>query len=80
MSITYAVTEEVYVLGQSRRIAYGIAAYADSAEEGTSAIVASVRDVAGSRSPLEHLVTLCNELNLDPDHLYDVVEDYLGQL
>lgn len=80
MSITYAVTEEVYVLGESRRIAYGIAVYADSAEEGTAAIIASVRDVASSSSRLEHLVNLCNKLSLEPDHLYDVVEDYLGQL
>lgn len=80
MNITYGITEEVYVLGESRRISYGIAAYADSAAEGTSAIVASVRDVSCSRSQLEILANLCNRIRLDPDHLSDVIEDFLGQL
>ena len=34
--ITYGVVEEKYVLGKSKRTAYGIAAYADAETDGTA--------------------------------------------
>ena len=78
MRITYGVSEEVYVIGESRRVAYGIAAYADAETDQTSTIVASVNDISSDREAVEKLVELCNSLELDVVHLNDVVEDFLG--
>jgi hypothetical protein len=76
--ITYGVTEEKYYLGNSFRIAYGIAAYADTDLDGTATIVASVHDVTDDKDRLCDLVDLCNSLELSVCHLYDVVEDFLA--
>lgn len=46
MKFIYGVTEEVYVLGDTTRIAYGIAAYAGSETDQTFTIAASVRDIS----------------------------------
>ena len=78
MDIIYGVTEEIYNLGSSSRISYGIAAYADSAEDGTATVVASVHDVTSNKQALDELVSLCNRLELSTVHLMDVVEDFLA--
>ncbi len=78
MKITYGVTEEIYSLGNVSRTSYGIAAYADSAEDGTATIVASVRDVTTDKQALTGLVAHCNHLGLSTVHLMDVVEDFLA--
>ena len=78
MSITYGITEEIYSLGTESRRAYGIAAYADSEEDGTATIVSSVRDITDDKQALMNLVSLCNRLELSIIHLNDVVEDFLA--
>ena len=77
INVTYGVIEEIYSLGISSRTSYGIAAYADSAEDGTVTIGASVRDVTADKQALSKLVALCNRLELSTIHLNDVVEDFL---
>lgn len=78
MKITYGITEETYSLGNTSRVSYGIAAYADADEDGTATIVASVRDITANRQALAELVSLCNSLELSTTHLMDVVEDFLA--
>ncbi len=78
MKITYGITEETYSLGNTSRVSYGIAAYADADEDGTATIVASVRDITANRQALAELVSLCNSLELSTIHLMDVVEDFLA--
>lgn len=78
MNITYGITEETYSLGNTTRVSYGIAAYADADEDGTATIVASVRDITANRQALAELVSLCNSLELSTIHLMDVVEDFLS--
>ena len=77
MNITYGVAEEIYSIGTDLRTSYGIAAYADSAEDGTATIVASIHDVTTDKQALDELVSLCNRLELSTVHLVDVVEDFL---
>lgn len=77
--ITYGVTEEVYELGNDRRTAYGIVAYANADEDGTATIVSGVYDITDDREELEKLVALCNDLELSVIHLKDVVEDFLAR-
>ena len=78
INVTYGVTEEIYSLGISSRTSYGIAAYADSEENGTATIVASVHDVTADKQSLDELASLCNRLELSTIHLLDVVEDFLA--
>ena len=80
MRIIYGVTEEVYVLGDSRRVSYGIAAYADSNIEQTTTIITSIRDISADRAQVEQLVGFCSRLELDAVHLEEVVEDFFGQI
>ena len=80
MRITYGVTEEVYVLGDVRRISYGIAAYAHCETTQTLTIAGAVRDISPDRSQVERLAELCSRLELDVIHLNDVVEDCLGEM
>lgn len=79
MNVTYGVTEEIYSLGATSRISYGIAAYADAEEDGTATIVVSVHDVTTDKQALDDLVSLCNRLELSTVHLMDVVEDFLAR-
>ena len=78
MNITYGVTEEIYSFGHSSRTSYGIAAYADAEEDGTPTIVASVHDVSAEKYKVDDLVSLCNLYHLDPEHLCDVIDDFLA--
>ena len=78
INVTYGVTKEIYSLGASSRVSYGIAAYADAEEEGTATIVVSVHDVTTDKQALYELVSLCNRSELSTVHLMDVVEDFLA--
>ena len=78
MNVTYAVSEEKYVIGNESRISYGIVAYSNAEQEGAATIVASIRDITSDNHRLIKLVDDCNRLELSPLHLPDVVEDFLS--
>ena len=82
-TILYALTEETYTLPEdssvSFRRSYGIAAYTDWDTLGTASIVASVHDISEDREQILNLVRVCNQLDLSPMHLPDVVQDFLVQ-
>ena len=78
MNVTYGITKEIYSLGDSSRISYGIAAYANSEEDGTSTIVASIHDITANEQAILELVQQCNRLELSTIHLNDVIEDFLA--
>ena len=79
-SITYAISEEKYTLGNQTRTSYGIVAYSCADQDGSKTIVASVRDVTSNKASLAKLVNDCNRLELSTVHLNDVVEDFLLNL
>ena len=66
------VIENVYNEEASTRIGYGIALF-----ENNSSLISSFPDVSRDRKAVEKLVNLCNKLDLSPDHLTDVIEDFL---
>ena len=72
--ITYILCRESYKTKRSERIAYGIAAYAE--EEQTC--ITKLHDITSDKNALAEFVSLCNRLQLSPNHLYDVVEDFLA--
>ena len=76
--ITYGVSEEIYVLGDSKRTAYGLVAYADAELDGTAIIAASARDITSSRERAEELAATCNRLGLSLLRFDDVIEDFLS--
>ena len=77
-NITYGIVEETYTFENESRIAYGISAYADANETGTSTIVACIHDITTNKERLSQLVNDCNRLQLCVTHLPDVVEDFLS--
>lgn len=77
MNITYGIIKEVYYIGTISRISYGIAAYANTAENGTDNVVSSVHDITADEKALAEFVLLCNRLELALIHLNDVIDDFL---
>lgn len=77
-SIKYGITEETYFLDTSKRISYGIAVYSNYEIDGTSCIIASVRDISTEKSQVMELVDLCNKCSLSISQLPDFVEDFIG--
>lgn len=64
-------------MGDSSCIAYGIASYANTEENGTATILVAVHDVTDDKQALAALASLCNRLELSAIHLMNVVEDFL---
>ena len=77
-NITYGTVTEVYSLGENSRISYGIVAFSDPKDDGSTSVIASVHDVTPEEELINGLVILCNVLRLDPVHLGDVIDDFLA--
>ncbi len=76
--ITYGLVEERYVLNGLARTSYGIAAFADADVDGTATVIAAIHDITSDKLGLAALICKCNDLELSPIHLQDVVEDFLS--
>ena len=55
--------------------AYGIVVC--SMEDNERKEVLKISDVSSDKSRVEELVDLCNKEQLEPIHIYDVIEDFL---
>ena len=78
MEYKYTLIKSTLLSGDNSRVCYGIAVVEE--HNGVSVILQSVSDIAVCSDGLEQLVDLCNELELDPIQLNDVVDDYLASL
>ena len=76
MEYTYIVVQSMYKNGDITRIGFGIAAVEEY--DGVTTILESTSDLSSDIEPIERLVELCNDLQLDPIHLQDVVTDFLA--
>ena len=76
-NVIYGITEEKYTLGSESRISYGIAAYSDAEERGTTTIICSIHDITHDKASLSKLVDNCNRLELSTIHLSDAIEDFI---
>lgn len=74
--VTYEVIEESNSSRDGRK-SYGIACYAENGIEGTTTMVASVKDITFDKQALSELVDQCNISQLSFMHLNDVIEDFL---
>lgn len=77
-SITYGTVAESYSLGDTVRVSYGIAVYSHAESDGTATVIASVHDVSAEKDRTDDLVSLCNHHHLDPEQLFDVIDDFLA--
>lgn len=55
---------------------YGICVY--EIKENKKEKIISIPDIFFSRDKVENTVNLCNELELDVIHIFDVIEDAVG--
>ena len=58
------------------RIGFRIAAVEEY--DGVTAVLESISDISADIEPIERLVKDCNNLQLEPIHLQDVVTDFLA--
>lgn len=72
----YIIIKSSLLCGDILRTCYGIAVVEIC--DGVPIILQTVSDISASIEKLGELVELCNELDLDPIHLNDVVDDYLA--
>ena len=77
MMITYGIICETFIHGSILRSSYGIAAYAHADNTDTDTVIAVINDISGDYDSIFNLVKSCNEGELLPEHLNDVVEDFL---
>ena len=75
MEHKYIVVQSTYKSRDITRIGFGIAAVEEY--DGVTTILESISDISTDIEPIERLVKICNNLQLDPIHLQDVVTDFL---
>ena len=76
MEHKYIVVQSTYKNGDITRIGFGIAAVEEY--DGVTTILESIPDLSSDINPIECLVEVCNDLQLDPINLQDVVTDFLA--
>ena len=75
MPYKYVVVCSVYMNGEMSTTRFGIAAVDE--RDGTTIPFQTIADLSSDFNRVEELVNTCNSLQLDFDHLDDVVEDFL---
>ena len=78
MEYKYIVVEITYKNGDITRIGFGIAAVEEYG--GVTPILELIPDLSLDIEPIELLVEVCNNLQLDPIHLQDVVTDFFATI
>ncbi|MBQ8357749.1 MAG: hypothetical protein IJX39_08095 [Clostridia bacterium] len=72
----YAVIKTTYQNELLTRTGYGIAAVQEY--DGVTVVTESVADLSGDERAVTELVERCNRCDLSPEHLGDVVQDFLA--
>lgn len=76
MKCTYQVVQSTYPYISEAPRTYGIAA--TTTYDGCMVVLESVHDICQDFAAITKLAEVCNQLQLDPIHLQDVVDDYLA--
>ena len=74
-SYEYRLIEGEYTVDNQTHIGYGISLIKRGI---IPADIASIHDISTDKSEIVRFIALCNELELDPIHLYDAVDDLLS--
>ena len=70
----YSIFNDEYNLEGETHIGFGILITSTTDNK----VITRIEDVTTSKYELCTLVQLCNDLSLNPIHIYDVVEDFLS--
>ncbi len=70
VNLTYEVVSEKY---PNERNSYGIAVCEDKIP------LEIISDLSEKYEAVAKLARICNELRLSPEHIYDVIDDFLNQ-
>lgn len=76
INVTYELLEEEYIVNNAYVVSYGIVAYSDSAN---NSILAYISNISNNKEKILAFVQRCNILKLSSIHLYDAIEDLLGE-
>lgn len=79
MTVVYGIIEEKYIIDDTVRTSYGIAAYADPKEDGGATVISSAHDITTDKHKLSELISICNQQELSVIHLSDVIEDFIAE-
>lgn len=69
----YILIKSSYTLEDAEHTTYGIA-LADGSD-----LIESVSGLSSDKQRVERLAELCTQLDLSPEHLSDVIEDFLAE-
>ena len=70
--IRYEIIEDSFTLESETHIGYGI-----SVKDTRNGKCTLFHDISVNKKDIANLVSLCNELKLDPIHIRDVIDDFL---
>lgn len=70
----YQLTASESAAEENKKVTYGISV------TDKNGICDKIEDISPDKAEMEKLVSLCNELQLDPIHLEDIVDDFLSTL
>ena len=70
----YQLTASESAAEENGKVTYGISI------TDKNGICGKIEDISPDKAEMEKLVSLCNELQLDPIHLEDIVDDFLSTL
>ena len=70
----YSAFKDKYNLEGETHIGFGILITSTTDNK----VITKIEDVTTSKYELDSIVQLCNDLSLDPIHIYDVLEDFLS--
>ena len=77
MECHYKVVKSMFVKDPTDSDEYGIAATV--VYNGCTVVLTSVHRISGNLSAVTRLAKLCNQLEVSPIHLQDIVDDFLAQ-
>lgn len=76
MKYRYIVIQDTYKEEDATSVGFGIAVVEERC--GVNKILESISNLSKDSKPVEELVQTCNDLQLAPIHLQDVVTDFLS--
>ncbi len=71
----YVITEDAYLCDGHKFVSYGISVLSNEFNH-----IQSIHRISENYASISNLVELCNSLQLDPIHLYDVVDDFVSDI
>ncbi len=69
----YTVFKSIHTIDDITYTSFGIVITSTQ----DNSVIERIKDISTSEAKITKLVNLCNELSLEPIHIYDVIEDFI---